>query len=313
MRRDCFLFLLAVLLASGPGVRPVRGAVAPTAAMFRGEVTVVETGGLSLQECAADAWSRIGAGSGGGSFFTAWAFPVCEALHSCRRHGAGAERGPLAIRAREGRIVVNPEHDRGLNLSDGPGATEPQLHWGVLLFLHQVDGGCCRIRDVKLLAPDRECDLGGGRLFWLGTADEARGLEFIRGLLRPEGGRDLRKRLVFVLYMFSGSRAVSDLIGLARRDPDPAVRKDAIFWLGQKASQAAVRTLGEVIASPESLEIKKQAIFALSQMDEDKGTPLLLDIARKNPHPALRKQAIFWLGQSGDPRALDFFESILLH
>ena len=39
---------------------------------------------------------------------------------------------------------------------------------------------------------------------------------------------------------------------------------------------------------------------------------MLLDIARQHPQPRVRKEAIFWLGQSGDARALDFFEEILL-
>ena len=129
----------------------------------------------------------------------------------------------------------------------------------------------------NVLAPDRIYDLGGERLAWLGAADETRGLEFIRSLLiAGDPGRELRKDLVFALYLFNGQAAVAELIGLARRDPDMEIRKDAIFWLGQKASAAAVDALGEVIASPEALEIKKAAVFALSQLPEEKGTPLLL-------------------------------------
>ena len=39
---------------------------------------------------------------------------------------------------------------------------------------------------------------------------------------------------------------------------------------------------------------------------------VLLGIARQHPQPRVRKEAIFWLGQSGDPKALDLFEEILL-
>ena len=38
----------------------------------------------------------------------------------------------------------------------------------------------------------------------------------------------------------------------------------------------------------------------------------LIDIARSNRNPAVRKQAMFWLGQSNDPRAVKFFEDVLL-
>ncbi len=312
MRRRYSLFLTVALLAWSLAPCPAPGAAAPTAAMFKGQVTVVETGGLSLQSRASETCRRIPAGDGGASFFTAWAFPVLEPIRSCRRHHAGGESGPMTIQGRDGRIVVNSGRDHGLNVSNGPGAKKSEPHWGVLLFLHQVEKGRCRIRDVELLAPDRDYDLGSGRLFWLGAADEAQGLEFLRGLLGQDGDRGLRKRLVFALYLFSGTQAVADLIGLARHDPDTAVRKDAIFWLGQKASEAAVKALGEVIEAPESLEIKKHAVFALSQLPGDRGTSVLLKIARENPQPRLRKEAIFWLGESGDPRALEFFEEILL-
>ena len=39
---------------------------------------------------------------------------------------------------------------------------------------------------------------------------------------------------------------------------------------------------------------------------------MLFDIAKNDKDPELRKKAIFWLGQSHDPRAVKFFEDILL-
>ncbi len=308
MKLQPVIFMAFWLLLAFPGT----AVASPMTKMFKGQVTTVETSGLSLIGRSAEACRQMAAKSEGASFFMAWAFPSCERVHSCHRHHGSSEDGTFTVKSRDGRIIVNEDRDHSLNISDGDGAQKAAVSWGVLLFLNQVEKGRCRISDVKLLAPDREYDLGNERLAWLGATDEAQGLEFLHGLLGQDGNRELRKDLVFALYLFNGSAAVSELIGLARRDPDMDVRKDAIFWLGQKASAAAVRTLREVIASPEILEIKKHAVFALSQLSEDKGTPLLLDIAQGNPSPALRKVAIFWLGQSGDPRALDFFENILL-
>ena len=290
----------------------VPATASPTVKMFKGQVTVVETDGLSLKGRSAEVCRQWAAAGDGACFFTAWAFPVFERINSCQRHLTGSESGPMSVKSRNGRIVLNSDRDHSLNVSDDSGIKNADNSWGVLIFLHQIEKGRCQISDVQLLAPDRTYDLGGERLAWLGTADEALGLEFIRGLLGQDGNRDLRKHLVFALYLFNGSAAVADLIALARNDPDMDIRKEAIFWLGQKASAAAVKALGDVIAFPEALEIKKQAVFALSQLPEEKGTPMLLDIARRNPHPRLRKEAIFWLGQSGDPRALDFFCEILL-
>jgi HEAT repeat protein len=58
--------------------------------------------------------------------------------------------------------------------------------------------------------------------------------------------------------------------------------------------------------------VKKKAVFALSQLPKDDGVPKLMDVARNSRNPEVRKQAMFWLGQSKDPRAVKFFEEILL-
>jgi hypothetical protein len=301
----CLLFwLLPLLLAAA--------AASPTEKMFHGQVTTLEASGLALPERSAAVCRSWAAEKAGSVFFTAWAFPACEPIRSCRESAGDHQNGPAAVRVRGGRISVHQDGGEGLNISDGPGEKKDPVSWGVLLFLHQVKNNSCQVVDLDVLAPDRTYDLGGERLVWLGSATEAQGLELLRALPAREAGRDLHKELVFALYLFHGPAAVSELVALARRDPDMDVRKDAIFWLGQKASEAALAALGDVIASPEALEIKKAAVFALSQLPEEKGTPMLLRIARQNPQPRLRKEAIFWLGQSGDPRALDFFEEILL-
>jgi hypothetical protein len=307
MKRRSLLFLLIGMLPALLAAAAIR----PAAGMFRGQIASLEADGRSLQERSAAACRRWQGEKPGSVFFTAWAFPACEPIHSCRGGRAGAVNGPVTIKVRGSRISVLDHGEDGLTISDRPGEKNDPVSWGVLLFLHQVRDGRCQVLDMDVLAPDRAYDLGGERLAWLGSADEKPGLEFLRSLA-ASAGSTLREELAFVLYLFNGEAAVADLIDLARRDPDVEVRKSAIFWLGQKASAAAVAALGQVIAAPEALEIKKAAVFALSQLPQEKGTPMLLRIARQNPQPRLRKEAIFWLGQSGDPRALDFFEEILL-
>ena len=301
--------VLSLLLGALP---LLLAASAPSVKMFNGQVTSLESGGLSPLERAAAAGRQWASEKPGSVFFTAWAFPAIERIHSGHWRHDGDENGPIAVRCRDRRIVMRTDEEQSLNISGGAGAKGSGVSWGVFLFLNQVENGRCRVLDMHVLAPDRIYELGGERLAWLGLADEKQGLEFIRTLLVPGSDRNLRKESVFAIYLLRGAGAVADLIGLARRDPDLDVRKDAIFWLGQKASVAAIAALGDVIASPEDLEIKKAAVFALSQLPEEKGTPMLLGIARQHSHPRVRKEAIFWLGQSGDPRALDFFEEILL-
>jgi hypothetical protein len=281
-------------------------AAAPTPAMFKAQIAVAAEGAPSITEEMARACSRLPEAS---AFFAALAFPAGQSIRSgCGRRGTD----PVVRIATgsDGRIILDTGHDferRFEDAMDGPADA-----WGVLLVLLRKENGCCRASDVEVLAPDRLYDLGAEHMLWLGVADEAQALAYMSSLHKDLGPYPTRDGLVFALYALRGAGSVSALIDLAKHDPETEIRKEAIFWLGQRASAAAVATLAEVIASPEVLEVKKHAVFALSQLPGEKGTPMLLEIARKNPSPALRKTAIFWLGESGDPRALQFFEEVLL-
>ena len=102
------------------------------------------------------------------------------------------------------------------------------------------------------------------------------------------------------------------MIGFARAHAIPHLRGQALFWLAQRAGQQAVATIANAIDADPETEVKKRAVFALSQLPKDEGVPRLIDVARNNRNPEVRKRAFFWLGQSKDPRAVQFFEEILL-
>ena len=95
-----------------------------------------------------------------------------------------------------------------------------------------------------------------------------------------------------------------------------STRQDALFWLAQFASAALAGRPNNPFAEDEELkseddEVKTHAVFVLSQMRRDEGIPQLIEVARSNPNWRVRSAALFWLGQSGDPRAIDLFESVL--
>jgi hypothetical protein len=80
---------------------------------------------------------------------------------------------------------------------------------------------------------------------------------------------------------------------------------------GLAAGDEATRELADVAEDANGdREVRKSAVFALSQQ-KGRGVEYLLKIAQSNKDKEIRKQAIFWLGQSKDPRALDYFESVL--
>jgi HEAT repeats len=90
------------------------------------------------------------------------------------------------------------------------------------------------------------------------------------------------------------------------------LRKSAVFWVGQAASDAVASLHGLVDDEDGEIEVRKQAVFALSQRPNGEAVPALIGIARGKLDPRIRRQAIFWLGQSRDPRAITYFEDVLM-
>ena len=123
---------------------------------------------------------------------------------------------------------------------------------------------------------------------------------------------EVREKLLFAISVSHEPEAIPELLRAARTDEDPAVRGVALFWLAQHAGDHALRALEEAVADDPELEVKKQAVFGLSQLRGERAVPKLIEIAGSHGHPEVRRAAMFWLGQSGDPRALAFFERVLL-
>lgn len=159
---------------------------------------------------------------------------------------------------------------------------------------------------------DRPEDVAEKAIFWMGAVRGQRGFESLMRVERRIKDTDLREQITFALYLSKSPEATTELVRIARHDESRDARGKALFWLGQKAGKRAADAIKGAIENDPDLAIKKKAVFALSQLPPDEGVPLLIDVARTHRQPEIRKKAMFWLGQSEDPRALDFFEEILL-
>jgi len=148
--------------------------------------------------------------------------------------------------------------------------------------------------------------------FWLGSARGHRGYEVLRHLVLQDPSDRVREKAIFGLSVSKEPEAVPAMIEVAKNDRSAHVRGQALFWLAQKAGQKAAAAIATAIDEDPDTGVKKQAVFALQQLPPDQGVPLLIQVARSNRNPAVRKQAMFWLGQSQDPRAVQFFEEVLL-
>jgi hypothetical protein len=97
------------------------------------------------------------------------------------------------------------------------------------------------------------------------------------------------------------------------RTVDAEVREAAVFWLGQGAAEVVTEDLSALAReAEEDDEIREAAVFALSQRPADEGIPALVDLVRTSRRGTVRRSALFWLAQSGDPRALELLQEILV-
>lgn len=147
--------------------------------------------------------------------------------------------------------------------------------------------------------------------FWLGNTRERAGYEALVRL-RGAGDASFREHLTFCFSQSKVAEAPTTLIDMAKNDPSPRVRGQALFWIAQKARKKADADVIRTATEDPDVEVKKKAVFALSQIPNGEGVPDLIRVAQENKNREVRKQAMFWLGQSKDPRALAFFEKVLL-
>jgi hypothetical protein len=164
----------------------------------------------------------------------------------------------------------------------------------------------------SFVAASRPDWLRGDTAFWLGSTRGEAGVRVLTRMLAQDPSDKVREKVTFGLSVSAVPSALTTLIATAKDDRSTRVRGQALFWLAQKAGKDALATISGAIENDPDTEVKKKAVFALSQLPQDEGVPKLMEIARSNRNPEVRKQAMFWLGQSHDPRAVKFFEDILL-
>ncbi len=182
-------------------------------------------------------------------------------------------------------------------------------------ILARFDGAT--LTRLRTSTPDCEIDAGGLPVTWLENVKADDSATWLASIVNSAAsvarGDRVVNTAVAALGMHEGAAASRSLVSIARSHGVAKVRSDALFWLSQRAGdQLAERTIVEAVERDPDTDVRTRAVFALSQLPRDEGIPRLIDVAKNNRNAAVRKQAMFWLGQSNDPRALKFFEDVLL-
>jgi hypothetical protein len=136
--------------------------------------------------------------------------------------------------------------------------------------------------------------------------------------IAARGSPGASKRAIFPAVLADSATVWPALFAIARdtETRSKSTRQDALFWLSRFASGAVAGRPNNPFAEDEEREsededLQSHAVFVLSQLPRDEGIPQLLDVARSHRSWHVRSKALFWLGQSGDPRAINLFESVL--
>ena len=152
----------------------------------------------------------------------------------------------------------------------------------------------------------------------LGRVSAEEAARYLIGLAQ-RGSARASSKAIFPAVLADSAEVWPALLAIAK-DSDTrsrATRKDAMFWLSRFASGAAAGRPNQPFFEDEDHpkteddELKSHAVFVLSQLPRGEGIPQLIETARSNNSWRVRSQALFWLGQSGDPRAIEVFESVL--
>ncbi len=180
----------------------------------------------------------------------------------------------------------------------GPVRVVLRLRDGVVVDIDTHVGG------RWLPADDRTLDLG--------TVPAAQAADYLVGVGRRSAtaGDDA----LFAAWLADSITLWPTFLELARdRSLESETRQMAVFLLGQAASEAATARLVEIVDEDSGdREVREMAVFVLSQRPADEAVPALIAIVEENRDPDVVRSAIFWLGQSGDPRALELFERLLI-
>jgi len=166
---------------------------------------------------------------------------------------------------------------------------------------------------LRAVTSDCEIDASGATLVWVNGVSAADSTAWLSALVtRPPGAAKVVDPALAALSMQAGDEAATALVSVAKSDSVARVRGQALFWLAQRAGAVALPTIANAVDNDPETDVKRKAVFALSQLPKDEGVPKLIELARTNKNAEVRKQAFFWLGQSKDPRAVAFFEEVLL-
>ena len=169
--------------------------------------------------------------------------------------------------------------------------------------------------ELRAIGVDCDLDASGMPLVWFEGVNGNDSVAWLASLVTgtPANTRDrMPERAISAIAQHAAPAAADPLVRFARQAATPQLRGQALSSLAMRGAAQALPTINAALDQDPDTQVKRRAVQSLAQMPRGEGIPRLMEIARTHANTEIRRQAMQALGQSRDPRAVDFFEQILV-
>jgi len=181
----------------------------------------------------------------------------------------------------------------------------------ILLRYPSGAAGPAQFDRVEISNLERQVNLEGHPLIWLGTAKDTESIPFLDSLYQKLDRPGAKKGVIVALSLHdTKSSVVPCLQKYIAAERDAKLREEIAFWLGQQDHPEALKTLRKVIKDDAAVAVRKKVVFAVSQMTLAEATDCLIDAAYTGKPAEVQKDAIFWLSQKASKKARESLAEI---
>jgi hypothetical protein len=212
------------------------------------------------------------------------------------------------------RETARREARRVLDGMDGKGKPEKKVWKDVAVLIRHSGTARGPVSRIEMSSLDLPFDFEGLPLVWLGSAEDAESLAWLKTAFAGSATDVAKKQVLAAVGIHQSPGLVIPFLqaALAGGESD-SLRKDAAFWIGQQDDPRACAVLLETARQDRSLEVRKSAVFAVSQVDLEASSDALIELARTADNREVRKEAVFWLSEKASKKALSAIEDLVYH
>lgn len=159
-----------------------------------------------------------------------------------------------------------------------------------------------KVHDLRVVGEACPVDAAGARVTWIGSVDDAAGLDWLEDTARSAGDDGVGGSALFAIALHRSPAAGQRLYSLAK-DTKGDLIEEAIFWLGESRGEQGFRLLKQLLAELPRGNARREVNFALAQNHMPEAAELLFEISKSDKDPEQRGQAMFWLAEAYPQKA----------